>query len=155
MGIIFASGFLYLYLLYVQKPLLISHGDERDEKGMQGRVKIPCMGYMRLLAPRSVMGQFVVVPTVTVSYCLFHGVLCLCVNVRIPLRLFSLVSPSAWCLLIVTDGRASSDWSPGPMLMCVRLGDICVMIGSSLMFLVFLFMFLIRKVVHICFITTK
>ena len=85
MGIIFASGFLYLYLLYVQKPLSTSHGDERDEKGMQGRVKLPCMGYMRLLAHRSVMGQFVVVPTVTVSYCLFHGVLCLCVSVRIPL----------------------------------------------------------------------
>ena len=32
----------------------------------------------------------------------------------------------AWCLLIVTNGRASSDWSLGPMLVCVRLGDICV-----------------------------
>ena len=147
MGIIFASGFLYLYLLSVQKPLLTSHGDERDKKGMQGRLKLPCMGYMQLLAPRSVVGQFVVLPAVTVSYCLFRGVLCFCINVRIPLWLFSLVSPSAWRLLIVTNGHASSDWSPGPMLVCVHLGDICIVIGSSLMFLVFYVYVLIRKVV--------
>ena len=104
---------------------------------MQGRVKLPCMGYMQLLAPRCVVCQFVVIPAVTVSYCLFCGILGLCVNVSIPLRLFSLVSPSAWCLSIVTDGHTSSDRSPGPMLMCVCLGDICVVIGSSLMFLVF------------------
>ena len=121
---------------------------------MQGRVKLPCMGYMRLLAPRSVMGQFVVVPAVTVSYCLFHGVLGFCVNV--PLRLFSLVSPSAWHLSIITDGCTSSDWSPGPMLMYVHLGDVCIVIGlSSLMFFFFFFVYvLIRKVGHICFITT-
>ena len=65
------------------------------------------------------------------------------------------MSPSAWCLSIVTDGRASSDWSPGPMLVCVCLGDICVVIGLSLIFLVFFVYVLIRKVVHICFITTK
>ena len=100
------------------------------------------------------MGRFVVVPAVIVSYCLFHGVLCLCVNVRIPLQLFSLMSPLAWRLSIITDGCASSDWSLGPMLMCVCLGDICVMIGLSLMFLVFFVYVLIRKVVHICFITT-
>ena len=134
MGIIFASGFLYLYPLYVQKPLSTSLRDKKDKKGMQGRVKLPCMGYMRLLAPRCIMRWFVVIPMVTVSYCLFCGILGLCVNVSIPLRLFSLVSPSAWCLSIVTDGRASSDQSLGPMLMCVRLGDICVMIGSSLVF---------------------
>ena len=116
MGIIFASGFSYLYLLYVQKPLSTSLGDEKDKKGMQGRVKLPCMGYMQLLASRCVMRQFVVIPTVTVSYCLFCGILGLRVNVSMPLRLFSIISPSAWCLLIVTDGRASSDWSPGPML---------------------------------------
>ena len=40
------------------------------------------------------------------------------------------------------------------MLVYVRLGDICVMIGSSLMILVFFVYVLIRKVVHICFITT-
>ena len=155
MGIIFASGFLYLYLLSVQKPLSTSHRDERGKKGMQGRVKLPCMGYMRLLTPRSVVGWLVVVPAVTVSYCLFRGVLCFCVNVRIPLQLFSLMSPSAWRLSIVTKGCASSDWLPGPMLVCVRLGDICVVIGSSLMFLVFFVYVLIRKVGHICFITTR
>ena len=112
---------------------------------MQRRVKLLCMGYMRLLAPRSVMDWFVVVPTVTVSDCLFHGVRGFCVNVRIPLQLFSLISPSAWRLLKVTDGCASSDWSLGPMLMCVRLGDVCVMMGSSLMFLVFFDYVLIRK----------
>ena len=121
---------------------------------MQGRVKLPCMGYMRSLAPRSVMHWFVVVPMVTVSYCLFHGVLGFCVNVRISLQLFSLVLPSAWHLSIVTDGHASSDWSLGPMLVCVRLGDVCVMIGSSLMFLVFFVYVLIGKVGHICFIIT-
>ena len=155
MRIVFASGFFVSVPLSVQKPLSTSHGDERDRKGMQGRVKLTCMGYMRLLAPRSVMRRFMVVPTVTVSYCLFHGVLGFCVNVRISLRLFSLVSPSAWHLLIVTDGCTSSDWLPGPMLVCVHLGDVCVLIGSSLMFLVFFFYVLIRKVGHICFIITK
>ena len=70
------------------KPLSTSHGDERDKKGMQGRVKLPCMGYMLLLAPRSIVDWFVVVPTVTVSDCLFHGVQGFCVNVRIPLQSF-------------------------------------------------------------------
>ena len=143
-----------MYLLSVQKLLSTSHRDERDKKGMKGEVKLPCMGYMRLLAPRSIVGQFVVVPTVTVSYCLFHGVLCFCINVRVPLRHFSLMSPSAWCLSIITNGCASSDWLPGPMLMCVHLGDICVVIGLSLMFLVFFVYVLTRKVGHICFITT-
>ena len=137
MGIIFASGFLYLYLLYVQKPLSTSLGDEKDKKGMQGRVKLPCMGYMRLLASRCVMCQFVVIPTVAVFYCLFCGILGLCMNVSMPLRLFSVVSPSAWCLSIVTNGHASSDLLLGPMLVDVCLGVICIMIGLFLMFLVF------------------
>ena len=107
---------------------------------MQGRVKLPCMGYMLLLAPRSVVDWFVVIPMVTVSDCLFRGVQGFCVNVRIPLQLFSLISPSAWHLLIVTNGRTPSDWSPGPMLVCVRLGDVCVVMGSSLVFLVFFVM---------------
>ena len=114
-----------------------SLGDEKDKKGMQGRVKLPCTGYMWLLASRCVVHRFMVIPTVTVSYCLFRGILGLRVNVSMPLRLFSIVLPSAWCLSIVTDGRASSDWSPGPMLVYVHLGDVCVVIGSSLMFLVF------------------
>ena len=61
--------------------------------------------------------------------------------------------PSAWRLLIVTNGHATSDWSLGPMLVCVCLGDVCVVIGLSLMFLVFVYV-LIRKISHICFITT-
>ena len=85
MGIIFASGFLYLYLLYVQKPLLTSLGDEKDKKGMQGRVKLPCMGYMQLLTSRCVVCRFMVIPMVTVSYCLFREILGLCVNVSMPL----------------------------------------------------------------------
>ena len=40
------------------------------------------------------------------------------------------------------------------MLVCVHLGDVCVVIGLSLMFLVFFIYVLIRKVGHICFITT-
>ena len=78
MGIVLLVDFFVSVPLSVQKPLSTSHGDERDRKGMQGRVKLPCMGYMRLLAPRSVVGQFMVVPVVTVSYCMFHVSLCKC-----------------------------------------------------------------------------
>ena len=92
---------------------------------------------MQLLAPRGVVDRFMVVPTVAVSYCLFCGVQGFCVYVRVPLRLFSLVLFSVWHLSIVTDGRTSSDWSPGPMLVCVHLGDVCIVMGSSLMFFVF------------------
>ena len=91
------------------------------------------------------MWGFVIVPVVTVSDCLFCGIRGFCVSVRVPLQLFSLILPSVWRLLIVTDGRASSDWSLGPMLVCVRLGDICIMLGSSLVFLVFFVYVLIRK----------
>ena len=105
---------------------------------MQGRVKLPCTGYMQLLASRCVMCRFVVIPTVTVFYCLFCGILGLCVNVSVPLRLFSVISPSAWCLLIITDGHASSDWMLGPMLVDVCLGVTCIVIGSFLMFFSFL-----------------
>ena len=111
MGIVFTSGFLYLYLYLYKSPCRQVSEMKGIKKGMQGRVKLPCMGYMQLLTPRSVVGRFMVVPVVTVSYCLFRGVLGFCVNVRIPLQLFSLMSPSAWHLSIVTDGRASSDWS--------------------------------------------
>ena len=143
---LFVRGFLYLYLLYIQKPLSTSLGDERDEKGMQGRVKLPCTGYMRLLASRCVVCWFVVIPMVTVFCCLFHGILGLCVDVSVSLQFFSVVSPSAWCLLIVTDGHTSSDWSPGPMLVDVHLGVMCIMIGLFLICFSFLcFMFLIRK----------
>ena len=86
-----------------------------------------------------------IVPVVTVSDCLFRGVQGFCVNVRVLLQLFSLVSPSVWRLSIVTNGHTSSDWLLRPMLMCVHLGDVCVMMGSSLMFLVFFVYVLIRK----------
>ena len=88
-------------------------------------------------------------PAVTAFCCLFHVVLGLCVGVSPSLRFFSVISPSAWYLSVVTDGHASSDWLPGPMLVDVRLGVICIVIGSflvsvfsSLSFYVF---FLIRK----------
>ena len=71
-------------------------------------------------------------PTVTAFCCFFCVILGLCVDVSPSLRFFSVVSPSAWCLSVVTDGHASSDWSLGPMLVDVRLGVICVMIGSFL-----------------------
>ena len=97
-------------------------------------------------------------PAVTAFCCLFRVILGLCVDVSPSLRFFSVVSPSAWCLSVVTDGHASSDWSLGPMLVDVRLGVICIMIGSflvcfsSLCFYVF---FLIRKGLFISvFITT-
>ena len=111
---------------------------KKDEKGMQGRVKLPCTGYVRLLASRCVVCQFVVIPAVTVFYCLFRGILGLCVDVSLSLRFFSVISPSAWCLSIITDGHASSDWLLGPMLVDVRLGVICVVIGSFLICFSFL-----------------
>ena len=115
---------------------------KKNEKGMQGRVKLPCMGYIRLLASRCVVCRFVVIPAVTAFYCLFHGILGLCMDVSVSLWFFSVVSPSAWCLLIVTDGHASSDWSLGPMLVDVHLGVICIVIGLFLICFSFLcFMF--------------
>ena len=61
-------------------------------------------------------------PAVTAFCCLFRVVLGLCVDVSPSLRFFSVISPLVWFLSIVTDGHASSDWSPGPMLIDVRLG---------------------------------
>ena len=43
-------------------------------------------------------------------------------SVRPSLRFFFVILPSVWCLSVVTDGHTSSDWSPGPMLVDVRLG---------------------------------
>ena len=87
-------------------------------------------------------------PTVTAFCCLFCVVLGLCVGVSPSLRFFSVISPSAWYLSVVTDGHTSSDWSPGPMLMDVRLGvymccgwvgSFLVSVFSSLLFLCFFF----------------
>ena len=61
-------------------------------------------------------------PAVTAFCCLFRVVLGLCVDVSPSLRFFSVISPLVWCLSVVTDGHASSDWSLGPMLIDVRLG---------------------------------
>ena len=61
-------------------------------------------------------------PMVTAFCCLFRVVLGLCVDVSPSLRFFSVVSPSVWCLSVVTGGHASSDWLPGPMLVDVHLG---------------------------------
>ena len=58
---------------------------KQDEKGMQGRVKLPCTGYMQLLASRCVMCRFVVIPVVTALCCLFHGILGLCMDVSVSL----------------------------------------------------------------------
>ena len=56
---------------------------------MQGRVKLPCVRYMLLLVPRSIMGPLCEgLPAVAVSGCLFHGVQGFCVSVRVPLQLF-------------------------------------------------------------------
>ena len=51
------------------------------------------------------------------------GFLCKCKGTFTALLL---VSPSVWRLSIITDGCASSDWSPGPMLVCVHPGLLCI-----------------------------
>ena len=79
-------------------------------------------------------------------------------SVRVPLQPFSLMLFLVWHLSSVIDGHASSDRSPGPMLVWVYLGlsyvlslyvfvtscvcvthNVCIMLGSSLVFLVFSF----------------
>ena len=78
-------------------------------------------------------------------------------SVRVPLQPVSLVLFPVWRLSIIIDRCTSSDWSLGLMLVCVHLGlfyvmslyvfitscvcmthDVCVMLGSSLVFLAFL-----------------
>ena len=61
-------------------------------------------------------------PAVTVFCCLFRVVLGLCVDVILSLRFSFVMSPSLWCLSVITDRHASSDWLPGPVLVGVRLG---------------------------------
>ena len=128
---------------------------------MQGRVKPPVWG----ICSCSFLGASWV-PCVRVcdyshsdSVWLFIpwglGLLCKCKGTFTAL---SLVLPSVWRLSIITDGRASSDQSPGPMLMWVHLSlivlslyvfitscvcvmhDVCIVLGSSLVFLVFFYM---------------
>ena len=97
------------------------------------------------------------VPVVAVSGCLFCGVWGSCAKREGTFAAFSLMLFLVWHLLIVIDRHASSDQSPGPMLMWVHLGlfhgmssyvfvtscvcvthDICIVLGSSLVFLAFL-----------------
>ena len=89
---------------------------------MQGRMKPPLYGVYAVtrfwVYHVSIHGY----PAVTAFCCLFRVVLGLCVDVSPSLRFFSVISPSVWCLSVVTNGHASSDWLPGPMLVDVRLG---------------------------------
>ena len=91
-------------------------------KGIQGRVKLPCVQCMHLLVPRSVMGLLCRGSYLSLwSRCLLlvlWGPDLLCKDVRTSYS--SLVLFLVWCLLIVIDGCASSDRSLGPMLVKVR-----------------------------------
>ena len=127
---------------------------------MQGKMKLSCVRYMLLLVPRSVMCPLCEGP------CSFpwwqHLAVCSMgsrvpvQSVRVPLQPFSLMLFLVWHLSIVIDRRTSSDQSPGPMFVWVRLGlsyvmssyvfftscvcmthDVCIMFGSSLVFLAF------------------
>ena len=102
------------------------------------------------------MCWFVVIHAVTAFCCLFRGILGLCVHASVSLQFFSVILPSAWCLSVITDGHASSDWSLGPMLVDVCLGVICVVIGSFLICFISLCFYVFDKegLIHICFITT-
>ena len=79
-------------------------------------------------------------------------------SVRVPLQPFSLMSFPVWCLSIIINGRASSDRSLGLMLVWVHPGlsyvlssyvfvtscvcvthNVCIVLGSSLVFLAFFF----------------
>ena len=89
------------------------------------------------------------------------GFLCKCKGTFTALSLMSL---PVWHLSIVIDGCASSDWLLGPMLMWVHLGlfcvlssyvfvtscvcmmhNVCIVLGLSLVFLVFCYMLTGRK----------
>ena len=140
MGIIFASGFLYLYLCLYKSPCR----QVMEMKGIKGECMEGWNSPVWGICSCSFLGVSWV-PHVGVHDCshgdsvwLFIpwglGFLCKCKDA---FTAFSLVLPSVWHLSIVTNGHASSDWSLGPMLVCVRLGDVCVVLGLSLMFLVF------------------
>ena len=96
-------------------------------------------------------------PAVTAFCCLFCVVLGLCVGVSPSLQFFSVISPSVWCLSVVTNGHTSSDWSPGPMLVDVHLGVYVSWLGRfwSLFLVLFCFyVFFFDKGGLIVFITT-
>ena len=119
------------------------------------------------------------IPVVATFGCLFHGVQGLCVKCQSTLQLFLMLF-SVWHLSIIIDGHASSDQLPGPMLVkvhcfsclgliwvswvgwhcvsslcCVCVAhDVCVVLSSSSVFLVFLLCDNGRKGYHSYFITT-
>ena len=145
---------------------------------MQGRMKLSCVRYMLLLIPRSV------VCPLCEGLCLFpwwqHLAVCSMgsgvpvQSVRVPLQPFSLVLCPVWHLLIIIDGHASSDRLLGLILMWVDMGpsyvvslyvfvtscvcmthDVCVVLGSSLVFLAFLlYVDRKKKGYHVYFIIT-
>ena len=65
------------------------------------------------------MQRFMFVPAVVTFSCLFHEVWVFCVKCQNALQLY-LILFLIWRLSIVIDGHASSDWSPGLMLMKVH-----------------------------------
>ena len=94
-------------------------------------------------------------------------------SVRVPLQPFSLMLFLVWRLSIVIDRCTSSDQSLGLMLVWVHLGfsyvlssyvfvtscvcmthNVCIVLGSSLVFLAFFCYRKKKKVYHIYFMTT-
>ena len=90
-------------------------------KGIQGRVKLPCVQCMHLLIPRSIMGLLCRGSYLSLrwQYLLLvpWGPGLLCKDVRTSYG--SLVLFSVWRLLIIINGCASSDRLLGPMLIKV------------------------------------
>ena len=124
MGIIFL-WWVFISVPCIHEPLSTILGDERNggQEWNAGKGEtLPCTGCMRLLAfwvyHASVRGC----PVVTAFCCLSRVALGLCVYAVLSLRLSFVMSPLFWCLSVVTGGHASSDWSPGPVLVGVRLG---------------------------------
>ena len=57
------GGFLYLYLMYRSPCRQFSEMKEKkDKNGMQGRMKPPCTGCMRLIVSGYIICRFVVIP---------------------------------------------------------------------------------------------
>ena len=98
-----------------------------------------------------------IVPTVTVSGCLFHGVRGFCVSVRVPLQLFlscrfqSGICQSSLTGALLLIGHCDQCSCGFVQVFCVLSSyvfviscvcmthDVCVVLGSSLLFLVFLY----------------
>ena len=115
-----------------------------------------------------------IVPAVAASGCLFRGVWGFCISVRVPLQLFlSCCFQSGICqssltgaLLLIGCWTNAHVGSSGSFCVlssyvfitsCVHVThDVCVMLGSSLVFLAFCYMLIGRKkVYHIYFILSQ